>query len=828
MRYLEVAVTCRTSRGAGSFHYSLASDDVPAVGALVWVPFGQRLVQGIVLGISDDPPPFPTRDVASVPDPTPALVSSQIQLARWIAGHYCCSLSTAVALMLPAELRQKAVATYSLTGEASPTTLTGAEAAVAAALAAGPRPAEDLRQGLSGREAARALRALELLGVVKRTWTVAPPKARPKKERTVQLALASEALAPAIASLRRARSQAALLRWLAANAGDGEPVAVAAALEGSGANQAALLALARHGYVTIGEREVLRSPLGPEDLEPVPLPALTSTQAAALRAIVNAVRERQRRVLLLHGVTGSGKGEIYLHALAETLRLGKRAIVLVPEIALTPQTVRRFAARFGGRVAVLHSRLSPGEHLDEWRRIRAGEAKIVIGSRSAILAPVDDLGLIVVDEEHEWSYKQSEKDPRYHARDVAIALGEIAGAPVVLGSATPDVATYYRATRAGEYTLLELPERVEGGGLRPATRARAGAEAERPAVPPVIPMPTVRVVDLRGEGKADERKIFSPTLRRAIASALDEGSQVVLFLNRRGTATFVVCRVCGYVAQCRRCDLPMVYHAGRNQLLCHHCNRPAPVPPACPACWSRQIGYFGVGTERVEAEVRRLFPEARVMRWDRDTARGKSGHGRLLARFLNGEADILVGTQMIAKGLDLPQVALVGVVVADTALQLPDFRAVERTFQLLMQVAGRAGRGARPGRVVVQTFNPDHYAIQAAREHNYQKFFAQEIRFRAEHNYPPYADLARLVYYNTSETRCRRETERLASYLEDEIERRGLPNLDIIGPAPAFHRRLRGRFRWQIIVRGVGLQSLLRNLALPAGWALDIDPVSLL
>jgi primosomal protein N' (replication factor Y) len=541
------------------------------------------------------------------------------------------------------------------------------------------------------------------------------------------------------------------------------------------------------------------------------------------------VRERQSRVILLHGVTGSGKGEVYLHALAQTLRLGRRAIVLVPEIALTPQTIRRFASRFGGRVAVLHSRLSHGEHFDEWRRIRDGEAEIVIGSRSAILAPIDRLGLVVVDEEHEWSYKQTEKDPRYHAREAAIALGEIAGAPVVLGSATPDVVTYYRASKLKDFDLLELPERVEGG-RRPAAVAEAesGPAQGAGAPPPTIPMPTVHVVDLRAEEKADNRSLFSRSLRRAIARALDEGSQSILYLNRRGTATFIVCRVCGYVSRCRRCDLPLVYHADRNQLLCHHCSRPAPVPHMCPACWSRQIGFFGTGTERVEGEVRRLFPEARVVRWDRDTARGKASHTRIMDTFLRGEADILVGTQMIAKGLDLPQVALVGVVVADTALQLPDFRAAERTFQLLMQVAGRAGRGARPGRVLIQTYNPDHYGIQAARDHAYLAFFNQEIQFRAEHRYPPFSDLARLVYYNTSEARCRRETERLATYLEGEIERRGLPDLEVVGPAPAFHRRLRGRFRWQLLLRGGDPRSLLRGLPLPPGWSLDIDPISLL
>lgn len=828
MPYADIAVTCRTSRFAGSFLYAVPPGLALRPGLLVWIPFGQRLVQGVVLDLVEQEPPFPTKDVEAVADAVPVLLDHQVRLARWIADHYCCSLGVVVAQMLPAELRQKATPLFALAPTPPPADLGPRGLAILGALAGQPRTLAELQRVAPGREGYREIRALVARGVVVRSWSVERPRIKPKTERMVRLCLTPSTLPAALQALARAPRQAAVLSALAQQTADGSLVSAADLSRRTGATPAVLAALVRHGYVEIIEREVKRAPVAALAPAGMPLPVLTPAQAAALATIVQAMRREDGSVLLLHGVTGSGKGEVYLHALAAALRLGRQAIVLVPEIALTAQTVRRFAARFGDRVAVLHSGLSPGEHYDEWRRIRDGAAQVVIGSRSAILAPLPRPGLIVVDEEHEWSYKQTERDPRYHARDVAVALGSLTGAAVVLGSATPDVATYQRARDLGAYSLVELPERVEGGRARSGDGGEATRAAEMMAPPPAIPLPAVRVVDLRAEAAGGAGIVFGRLLRRGIAEALAEGSQVILYLNRRGTATFVLCRACGFVAKCHRCDVPLVYHADRSQLLCHHCNRTWPMPDTCPDCWARQVGYFGLGTQRVEAEVRRLFPKARVVRWDRDTTRGRGAHGRILERFLRGEADILVGTQMIAKGLDLPQVALVGVVLADVALQLPDFRASERTFQLLMQVAGRAGRGSRPGRVIIQTYNPDHYGIQAASRHDYGLFYEQEVRFRAAHRYPPFADLARLVYAHANEARCRLEIERLASHLRDEIERRGLPDLEVIGPAPAFRRRLRGRYRWHLLVRGGDFRPLFQSLALPPGWALDVDPISLL
>ncbi|MBI4188499.1 MAG: primosomal protein N', partial [Chloroflexi bacterium] len=508
----------------------------------------------------------------------------------------------------------------------------------------------------------------------------------------------------------------------------------------------------------------------------------------------------------LHGVTGSGKTEVYLQALAETVRLGKRGIVLVPEIALTPQTLERFASRFPGRVAVLHSRLSLGEQFDEWQRIREGKFDVVIGPRSALFAPQPDLGLIVIDEEHEWNYKQSDKSPHYHARDVAIKLGELTGAVVVLGSATPDVETFYHSQR-GDYRRLELRERVT-----PTENS---------------PLPRVEVVDLRNELKAGNRSIFSRSLSRAIDKAVTGGEQVMLFLNRRGAATFIQCRNCGYVLACRRCDIPLSYHLAEDKLVCHQCNYRMAVPQICPRCLSRRIKFLGTGTEKLEQETAQAFPSSRLLRWDSDTTAGKNSHQEILDKFRSHRADILIGTQMITKGLDLPRVTLVGVVNADTGLNLPDFRAGERTFQLLSQVAGRAGRGPLGGQVIIQTYNPEHYAIQAAAKHDYALFYEKEISYRRQLHNPPFSRLASLIYTHTNNALAQKEATRMKHLLIEEKDAKGIADLSVIGPAPAFIQRLRGRFRWQLILRAADPAEFLSPLPIPQGWTVDIDPVGL-
>jgi primosomal protein N' (replication factor Y) len=498
----------------------------------------------------------------------------------------------------------------------------------------------------------------------------------------------------------------------------------------------------------------------------------------------------------------------------------------VPEIALTPQTIRRFSARFPGKVTVWHSELGEGERFDMWRRVRTEHpaAQVVVGSRSALFLPFPDLGLIVLDEEHEPSYKQ-ERTPRYHARTAAIELGRLTGAPVILGSATPALETYF-AARRGEITLLTLPKRILG---------RHGDAGTQNLLPFAVPadenttdLPKVRIVDMRQELRAGNRSMFSRALSAGLRHVLNAGQQAILYLNRRGAATFVMCRDCGHVEACPRCATPLTFHAEGEALVCHHCNRRYPAPATCPDCGGRRIRYFGTGTERVEEAVKLEFPDARTLRWDRDVTGAKGSHDAILSKFVAHEADVLIGTQMIAKGLDLPLVTLVGVIAADTGLFLPDFRAAERTFQLLTQVAGRAGRSALGGEVVVQTYHPDHYAIVAASNHDYESFYRQEMAFRRQQGYPPVGRLARLVYYDSQRAKAQAEATRMAEQLRGEITRLASPETDLVGPAPCFFSQQRGEYRWQIVVRSPDPAALLRNVPVPLGWRLDIDPVDLL
>jgi primosomal protein N' (replication factor Y) len=606
-----------------------------------------------------------------------------------------------------------------------------------------------------------------------------------------------------VVELRGAEKQRAVLDALRGTAGR---VWVGGIYAQTGAGLRDLRALAERGLISLHTHEYDHPrPAVPE----APL-RLTPDQQAVWAEVERGL-EQPDFVALLHGVTGSGKTEIYLRTLEATLAAGRRAIILVPEISLTAQTVRRFEARFPGRVAVLHSQLTMGQRYAVWDRVRRGEADVLIGPRSALFAPMSRLGLIVLDEAHDSSYKQEEPIPlpAYHARDAAIALGRLSGAAVLLGSATPDLVTYHRAAR-GACRLLQLPHRVS-----PDTQS------------PSSPLPPVRVVDLRQELRAGNRSIFSRALQEALHRTLDAGEQAILFLNRRGAATFVLCRDCGYVARCPDCEVPLTYHrAVRRGLVCHHCNRRQPAPSLCPDCGGRRIRYFGLGTERVEEAMGQLFPAARLLRWDSDTATGLD-HERYLQAFVDHRADVLVGTQMIAKGLDLPLVTLVGVISADTALHLPDFRAAERTFQLLTQVAGRAGRSRRGGQVIVQTYHPDHYAVRAAAGHDYGDFFQQELAHRRQLGYPPFSRLVALRFSHEDDRRCRAQAERLGRWLAAEIRRLHLP-ADLIGPAPCFFSRLQGRYRWQIVIRGPDPASLLGDVALPWGWRVDVDPVSLL
>ena len=637
--------------------------------------------------------------------------------------------------------------------------------------------------------------------------------------------------------LRQGEKYAAVIALLATEA---QPVNLGDIYAQTGASLHHLRRLAELDLVRLGDEEVWRDPLAGRIFVPADAPTLTADQAQVWKTIRQAMDaatpERPPKPFLLHGVTGSGKTEIYMQAIARAIDRGQQAIVLVPEIALTPQTVRRFAARFPGRVAILHSQLSDGERYDTWRRARRGLFDIVVGPRSALFTPLPNIGVIVLDEEHDHSYKQTPPvpPPYYHARETAVEMGRLLGAVVILGSATPDLVSYHRA-KAGDYQLLELSRRVLGHRTNIELQAarlklptRYGHEPADPDEAMTIPLPPVQLVDMRQELRAGNRSIFSRPLQNALDEVLARREQAILFLNRRGTSTFVLCRDCGLVLNCPRCDLPLTYHRPDRSLACHHCGRRVPVPNECPKCHSTRIRYFGLGTEELEELVQQRWPQARVVRWDSDTTAGRDSHEQLLSSFVNQEADLLIGTQMIAKGLDLPLVTLVGVISADVSLGLPDFGTGERTFQLLAQVAGRAGRGLLGGRVIVQTYQPEHYAIQAAAEHDYVSFYLDEVRFRTQHRYPPFRRLARLLLSDPVEQRAERRARELAKALLAHIREKELTATEIIGPAPAFFSRIDGRYRWHILVRSPNPIRLLEDFHVPRPWIVDIDPVSTL
>ncbi|MHB1125976.1 MAG: primosomal protein N' [Bacillota bacterium] len=611
--------------------------------------------------------------------------------------------------------------------------------------------------------------------------------------------------------LSRSPRQAELLRLLAEK--DGRLIKDLVRETGSG--RGSLKTLVEKGYLRMEWEEISRS--SPSGYEDSPLPDLLPEQSVALQQISRDFR-RCPQTLLLHGVTGSGKTEVYLRAISMAMGQGKGAIVLVPEISLTPQTAERFKARFGDQVAVLHSALSPGERYDEWRRINNGDVQVVVGARSAVFAPIKQLGIIVIDEEHETSYKQ-DVDPKYHTREVAWWRARYHKALLILGSATPSLESFYRA-ESGVYGLLRMQQRVYRR-----------------------PLPKVRVVDMREELKAGNRSIFSRALQDSVSDALARECQVILFLNRRGFHSSVVCRECGLSFRCPRCDVALTLHAGDKSLRCHYCHFHRQIPGLCPRCGSKYVKGFGIGTQRVEEESCKCFPGSRVVRMDVDTTSQKGAHQQILRTFRKGEANILVGTQMVAKGLDIPRVTVVGVIAADITLNLPDFRSRERTFQLLAQVAGRAGRGEWPGEVVIQSYDPANPSILAASGENYLGFYQQEMARRRQLDYPPFTHLIRVQASGVDESRVIYGAQLMASMLQENLEKRELAeeSTQVLGPAPSVVTKINNNYRWQVVLKGSRLASMvpvvretLKELLHQhptihrLSFSVDIDPLGLL
>jgi primosomal protein N' (replication factor Y) len=809
MRYAEVAVDAPVGHSR-TFSYSVPSRFSVSPGQLVWVPFGRRVAQGVVVQLAGSPQVEVTRDILQPVEPGPLLSEAHLDLARWLSRYYLCPLFAAIAPMLPpgfeAQVRSQIM---SRSGDVAPdlSHLKPQTCQALQVLAAKPRLREATFLKLLGKGAEGELARLLVQGFLRRQVDLPRPRAAPRYRSylfRIGGNAAAAAEAEALESLPRRQRE---LLWAVSAHSAKYPAASANKEFGHGV-ASALVEKCLLGLEWVRVDAATFHP--PAHGEAVPPVTLTWEQADALARITETLEGRAQppRSFLLHGVTGSGKTEVYLQAIRRVVELGRQAIFLVPEIALTPQTLQRVNARFPGRVAVIHSRLTLRQRFDQWWGIRDGHYDVVVGPRSSIFAPLDRLGLIIIDEEHEWTYKQEESQPLYHARTVALELARRTGATVILGSATPDVETYHAAER-GRYRLLELTRRIGAGA--------GGRE-----------LASVDICDMRRELREGNRSIFSRQLSQALIECVRQGHQAILFLNRRGDAPIVQCRDCGYVATCPRCSVALTYHSTMGDLLCHRCNRRARLPRRCRQCGQGHIRQLGIGTQRVVDEVARLLPEVRVERWDADATRSGLSPEEAMGRLAGGETQVLVGTQVVAKGLDVPNVTLVGIVLADVGLYLPDFRAGERAFGLHCQVAGRAGRGPFPGRVVVQTYSPEHYAIAAAAEQDYLAMYRQEVQTRGELGNPPFNQLVHIVYQDINATACQRQVVAMARQLRQRVYAEGLTDVEVLGPAPGIPSRLRGRFRWHLLLRGRNLHRFLEGSTFPKGCSIDVDPAHVL
>ncbi|MBM3924793.1 MAG: primosomal protein N' [SAR202 cluster bacterium] len=808
MKYVEVAVDAPLGVNR-TLTYAAPEHIHPVPGQMVWVPLGQRPVQGVVFSVAAQTPLDSVRDIISTIEPSPLLSTASLEMARWISRYYISSLFEAACLMLPPGFRDH-VNVYLEHVEGEAESLSEVDAALRRLVSQRGQVLE--REALSslGAKARASIDRLARRGFLRRVWRI-PNHAPPVRYDTYLVAAlpdarTEEALAASPAKkTKRALMEAALLRALATSRLD-----MAVARKEFGRETVArLLERGLAGQEWVREEAVFRVDK-PEDEGPI---ILTGEQSGAVDAITAALEGKGDgpRTFLLHGVTGSGKTEVYLRALERCVAKGWQGLMLVPEISLTPQTLHRLNARFPGRVGVFHSRLSARQQSEVWWQACEGAFDVVVGPRSALFMPLPRLGLIMVDEEHDASYKEQERSPRFHARDVALKLGQLAGAPVVLGSATPDIASYRRALR-GRHHLHELSYRVGVG-----VKAQGGGAG----------LASVQVVDMREELKDGNYSSFSRMLSQALRECVSKGEQAILFLNRRGAATLVQCRDCGHVLRCRSCDVSLTYHRTVG-LLCHRCNRRQKQPGACPNCKGPKVHYLGLGTQKVSEELTALLPTTATMRWDADAVREAGGHEALMEEFTSGHSQVVVGTQMIAKGLHVPKVSLVGVVLADVGLYMPDFTSGERAFQLLCQVAGRAGRGLVPGRVIIQTYSPDNYAIQAASRQDYKGMYEKEIGMRQEQGNPPFSRIVHMIYHHTNEESCRLEAARFADEMRTSVQSQGLAGLEVVGPAPGCPSRVRGRYRWHLLLRGVNPHALLETMAIPKDWTVDVDPVSVL
>ena len=814
---------------SGIFDYAIPESLVGkiSVGHLVIVPFGRQTAQGVVFRFIDQSSVPDVKEVIELVDPIPVMTQVQIALAEATAESTLSPLASIVSLFLPAGLSQQVDTLYEIRESAH--AIRKSESAAASSNPTTQKlRTEDIlinllrmRGGsLRGRQIdahfskvdwRKTAQFLIRKGMLSSQSVLPPSRVRPKFTKTAQLAVSPDAAESVMNELGKtnatlARRQKALQFLMRVK----DVVNVSWVYAESGCNLADLQELEERELIMLRETEIWRDPLEKieaGELEIARTIALTAEQQIAWGEIEDGFRELARgksiRPFLLDGVTGSGKTELYIRAAQEAIRRGRQVIILVPEIALTPQTVRRFLSRFPGQVGLVHSKLSDGERYDTWRRARAGLLKVIIGARSALFAPLPNLGLIVADECHDSSYYQSEP-PFYNAINASQMYARLAGAACILGSATPSVSQRYQA-EVQKMKRLELPRRITEAGL-----------------------PPVHIIDMRDELKAGQRGIFSRLLTGELESTLERAEQAIMFLNRRGTATYIFCRDCGHVLRCPNCDMPLTFHMeDKEHLLCHQCGYERGKPKTCPVCGGKHIREYGLGSEKVEAEVNALFPKARTLRWDWDTTRQKDSHEMILTHFAAHRADVLVGTQMLAKGLDLPLVTLVGIALADVGLYLPDPFAGERVFQILTQVAGRAGRSERGGQVVLQTFDPENQVIRSAARHDVNGFYQYELEQRKRLGYPPFARLVRLEYRHYDADKAEQEARALALKFEKLMHTENWKRITMIGPVPCFFAKVGGYYRWQIVLRGSDPKELLRDMKLD-GWRIEAEPVSLL
>jgi len=732
-------------------------------GMRVTVPFGPRKVQGFVINVHGNPQVDKLKEIDSILDIAPVLNEELLKLGYWLTDKTLSFLISALQAMLPSAMRAKYDKEIRLVDINKFENL---HPDIQKWMVNHNRI---LWSEIEGTESVSLFQKEIQKGLLEVVYLV-KNRATKKLVRVIKPSVSNEVLVELISTLpTQAVQQLRVVEYFLQS---GKEIELKALTTELNCSTQTVKALIQKGILTESKQEIYRDPYQDREFHPTKPLALTTEQTNAIAPILTSIEEKEHEVFLMYGVTGSGKTEVYMQSIDAVLQEGKEAIVLVPEISLTPQMVNRFKGRFGSKVAVLHSGLGEGEKYDEWRKIQRKEVSVVVGARSAVFAPFENLGIIIIDEEHEASYKQ-EENPRYHARDIAIFRGEYHKCPVILGSATPTLESFARSSK-GVYRLLTLKERVN----------------ERP-------LPTVEIVDLREELRKGNRSMFSTSLFDKLTTRLERKEQSVLLLNKRGYSSFVMCRDCGFVISCHHCDISLTYHRTSNQLKCHYCGFETQMPQECPECCSNHIRYFGTGTQKVEEELTKILPDAKVIRMDVDTTSRKGSHEKLLTEFGEGKADILLGTQMIAKGLDFPNVTLVGVLTADTMLHLPDFRSSEKTFQLLTQVSGRAGRHELPGEVVIQTYTPEHYSIQLAGNHDYGSFYKNEMMIRKLHSYPPFYYLALLTITHQEVTKVVSVAEKIASYLRRNLTEQSI----ILGPVASPIPRINDRYRYQCMIK---------------------------